>query len=73
MVEIPEKCLALWKQLHNGPVVVHEQEITKAEDIRLLFELGLIRFTRSDGILQPSVKVFLSEEGMDLCQAQVHE
>lgn len=64
-MKIPVHCEALWKQLKaadGGSVDVHEQEVTKATDIKTLFELGLIRVVRSQKLL-PTVAIVLSESG----------
>lgn len=64
-MKIPEHCKALWKQLtseEDAVVDVHEQELTKASDVKWLFENGLIRVVHSDKLL-PSVAIVLSEAG----------
>lgn len=68
---IPDFCEALWKQLKKGTVDVHEQEVTKAQDLKALFDLGLIRFSRPDGLF-PAVRVSLSESGRKLAESQLN-
>ncbi len=64
---IPEHCSSLWKQLIEADkgVRVHEQELTKATDIKTLFDLGLIRVVR-DTALHPAVDLVLSQLGEEI-------
>ncbi len=67
MLDIPENCLDLWKQLimSDRGVRVHEQELTKASDVKALFGLGLIRIVR-DTAVDPAVDLVLSEYGLEV-------
>lgn len=64
---IPEYCMGLWIQLiaADKGVRVHEQELTKASDVKTLFDLGLIRIVR-DSTVFPAVDLVLSEYGEQL-------
>ena len=65
MPSIPDFCLPLWNQLQAGPVDVHEQEISKAQDIVKLFELGLIRVVPTQSKLLPARALVLSAQAVD--------
>jgi len=71
-IVIPEYALGLWRNLEKGMVVVHEQELGKASDIKFLFQAGLIRFVAPTGeMLSPSCGVVLSEQGIAFMKSSI--
>lgn len=61
---IPKHALALWHDLEKGMVVVNQQEVDKATDIKFLFDKGLIRLVKASAELKlPARGIVLSEQG----------
>lgn len=73
MTVVSDKAVMLWSQLKKADkgVVVHEQELYKAGDVKELFDLGLIRVVH-EGEKFPAVTLVLSEEGRKLAETELN-